>query len=122
MTEKCSLASLSTASSSSSLQPLVGPLDDLRLDDGAAVGAELAQQRERVGAHQLPHQPQGQRLDAGHEVVALDADEHEAELLAQLDGIVAIAQNLHVTLGADLAEGLGVRARDPLINVRIQYY
>ena len=113
-TQMIELTMRSTSSSHPSLQPLVGPLDDLRLDDRAAVGAELAQQRERVGAHQLPHKPQGQRLHARHDVVSLNTDQHEAELLAQLDGVVAVAKDFHVPLGADLAEGLRLSARDPV--------
>ena len=68
-----------------------------------AVGAELAQQREGVGAHELPDQAERQRLVARQDVVALDADEHEVELLAQLDGVVAVGQDLHVALRPDLA-------------------
>ena len=51
------------------------------------------------------HQTQGQRLDARIDVVALNTDQREAQLLAQLDGVVAVAQHLQFLLGAHLAEG-----------------
>ena len=40
----------------------VGPLNDLGLGDGLAVGAELGQEGEGVSAHQLPHEGQREHL------------------------------------------------------------
>jgi hypothetical protein len=40
----------------------------------------------------------GQGAISGHDVVALDVDEHQVDLLAQLNGVVAVLQDL----GADV--------------------
>ena len=39
----------------------------------------------------------------GHDVVSFDVDQHQVDLLAQLDGIIAVLQDLDLTLGRDLA-------------------
>ena len=41
---------------------VVGPVDDLALHDGRAVGVQAGEEGEGVGPHQLPHQRQRQRL------------------------------------------------------------
>ena len=41
---------------------VVGPLDDLFLSDGLAIGAELGEEGEGVSLHQLPHKGQRELL------------------------------------------------------------
>ena len=48
-------------------------------------------------------QSQRERLVAGHDVVAVDPHQDEGQLLAQLDGVVAVLQDLDLALGVDLA-------------------
>ena len=50
------------------LELVVCPGDDLALHDGGGVLVELREEGQRVGAHQLPHQRQGQRLVTLHDV------------------------------------------------------
>ena len=70
----------------------VGPLDHLRVRD-FALAETLRQRGERfrdVAAHQLPHQAEGEGALAVGDVGALNADEGEAHLLSQLDGVVGV--------------------------------
>lgn len=46
---------------------------------------------------------EGEGSIPGHDVVALDVDEHQVDLLAELDGVVAVLQDLDLPLGGDLA-------------------
>ena len=53
------------------LKLVVGPGDDLALDNGRVVRVELGQQGQGVGPHQLPDQGQGQGPVTLHDVRAL---------------------------------------------------
>ena len=47
----------------------------------------------------------------GHDVVSFDVDQHQVDLLAQLDGVIAVLQDLDLTLGRDLAHLLTPKKR-----------
>ena len=71
---------------------LVGPLDHLVVGD-LAFPEPLRERGERLGdvaAHELPHEAERERALAVGDVGALDADEGEAHLFAELDGVVCV--------------------------------
>lgn len=78
---------------------LVDPDNDLALDHGrrsSTIGrGEGAEHAERVRSHQLPHQCHGQCWIAFAQILAGNADQREFQLLAQLDGVVAVLQLFH---------------------------
>jgi len=81
----------------SCLESLVDPGNNLSIRDLGAVTRQLSKDVKEVGTHHLPNDCKCEGLVTIVNVLAGNTDEREAELLAQLNGVVAVLDLLHVS-------------------------